>query len=360
MSERLFTARQDNLRSRLSELGLDGMLINNLTNIRYLSGFTGSAASCLITPEGQYFISDGRYLEMSRQQVKGFKRFISNDPHLDTIKKHGLIRKGLNLGFEGDHVSVNAYRKMSDFFPETHWEATERIVEELAAVKDESEIAALKTAVEITDQVYQEVLPLIKVGVSEKSIANELLIRYREYGDGEAYAPIVATGANGALPHAVPGDRTFQKGDFIVIDAAARYAGYHADMTRTPVVGEASEKHRQIYAIVKEAQQAGIAAVRNGVTCRDVDAATRDLITDRGYGEYYIHGTGHGIGLEIHTMPRMSPISEDSLKENYVITIEPGIYIPDWGGVRIEDDVVVKTDYGEILNKTTKDLVVLT
>ena len=194
---------------------------------------------------------------------------------------------------------------------------------------------------------------------TEKQVANTMVSKYKEYGDGEAYSPIVATGPNGALPHAIPTDREFQKGDFIVIDAAAKYAGYHADMTRTPVVGEATDKHHEIYAIVKEAQQRGCDTAKAGVSCKVVDAATRDYIGEMGYGEYYTHGTGHGLGLEIHTSPRFSPMSEDILAENNVMTIEPGIYLAGWGGVRIEDDVIINKDGCEILNKTTKDLVVL-
>ena len=186
-----------------------------------------------------------------------------------------------------------------------------------------------------------------------------MVSKYREYAEGEAYSPIVATGPNGALPHAIPTDREFQNGDFIVIDAAAKYSGYHADMTRTPVVGKATEKHKEVYSIVKEAQQRGCDIAKAGVPCKEVDAATREYIGEMGYGKYYTHGTGHGLGLEIHTSPRFSPQSEQVLEVNNVMTIEPGIYLAGWGGVRIEDDVIIGKDDCEILNKTTKDLVVL-
>lgn len=359
MSEMFFTKRMDRLRQTLAKQGLDGIYLTNLTNIRYMTGFTGSSAAALVTPAGQYFISDGRYLEMSRQQVKGFERFISHLTHLEIIKANELIPAGLKLAFEGDFMSVNQYQQLQTLFPAVAWTATSRIIEELAAVKDTLELSALRTAVEITDRVYAEVLPLIHAGVTEKTIANELATRYRLYGDGEAYDSIVAGGPNSALPHAVPSDRPFRNGDFIVIDAAARYAGYHADMTRTPVVGKPTGKHEEIYAIVKDAQQAGCDAIKAGISCREIDAVTRDIITARGYGEHYIHSTGHGLGLEIHTMPRLSQTSVDSLKENYVVTMEPGIYLAGWGGVRIEDDIIVGKDGGEILNQTTKDLVIL-
>ena len=359
MTEKIYQQRQEKLKSVLADQGLDGMLITNLTNIRYISGFTGSAASCLITPDSQYFITDGRYIEQSKAQVKGFKRFIDMDSHLSIIRKNNLNPNGLKIAFEGDHVTFSLYEEMTSIFPETTWEHTGMILEDLAAVKDEIELDAIRTAVEVTDRVYEETLPMVRPGYTEKQVANSMVAKYREYAEGEAYSPIVATGPNGALPHAIPTDREFKKGDFIVIDAAAKYAGYHADMTRTPVVGEATGKHHEIYGIVKEAQQRGCDAAKAGVPCKVVDAATREYIKEMGYGEYYTHGTGHGLGLEIHTSPRFSPQSEDVLNVNNVMTIEPGIYLAGWGGVRIEDDVIIKEDGCEILNKTTKELVVL-
>ena len=359
MTEKIYQQRQEKLKSVLADQGLDGMLITNLTNIRYISGFTGSAASCLITPDSQYFITDGRYIEQSKAQVKGFKRFIDMDSHLSIIRKNNLNPNGLKIAFEGDHVTFSLYEEMTSIFPETTWEHTGMILEDLAAVKDEIELDAIRTAVEVTDRVYEETLPMVRPGYTEKQVANSMVAKYREYAEGEAYSPIVATGPNGALPHAIPTDREFKKGDFIVIDAAAKYAGYHADMTRTPVVGEATGKHHEIYGIVKEAQQRGCDAAKAGVPCKVVDAATREYIKEMGYGEYYTHGTGHGLGLEIHTSPRFSPQSEAVLNVNNVMTIEPGIYLAGWGGVRIEDDVIIKEDGCEILNKTTKELVVL-
>jgi Xaa-Pro aminopeptidase len=213
--------------------------------------------------------------------------------------------------------------------------------------------------VEITDVVFEELIPLLKPGVTEKTIANRLVLRFRELAEGEAYAPIVAGGPNSALPHAVPSDRPFQTGDFIVIDAAAKYAGYHADLTRTPVVGSASERHREVYELVKGAQKACIDQARAGIACKDLDSVARDYIKAGGYGEYFNHGTGHGLGLEIHTQPRLSPLSQQVLAVNNVVTVEPGVYIPGWGGVRIEDDILIQEDGCEILNRTPRDLIEL-
>ena len=359
MNDSIYSKRQQDLRMVLDERGLDGMLITNLTNVRYISGFTGSAASCLITPEGQYFITDGRYIEQSKAQVKGFERFIDMNSHLSQIKDNKLNSNGFKLAFEGDHMSYARYENMISMFPNTKWENSSMILEDLAAVKDDHELECIRTAVEVTDKVYEEILPMLRPGFTEKQVANTMVSKYREYAEGEAYSPIVATGPNGALPHAIPTDREFQNGDFIVIDAAAKYGGYHADMTRTPVVREATEKQKEVYSIVKEAQQRGCDIAKAGVPCKEVDAATREYIGEMGYGKYYTHGTGHGLGLEIHTSPRFSPQSKQVLEVNNVMTIEPGIYLAGWGGVRIEDDVIIGKDDCEILNQTTKDLVVL-
>ena len=359
MNDSIYSKRQQDLRKVLDERGLDGMLITNLTNVRYISGFTGSAASCLITPEGQYFITDGRYIEQSKAQVKGFERFIDMNSHLSQIKDNNLNPNGFKLAFEGDHMSYALYENMISVFPNTKWENASMILEDLASVKDDHELECIRTAVEVTDKVYEEILHMLRPGFTEKQVANTMVSKYREYAEGEAYSPIVATGPNGALPHAIPTDREFENGDFIVIDAAAKYGGYHADMTRTPVIGEATEKHKEVYSIVKEAQQRGCDIAKAGVPCKEVDAATREYISEMGYGEHYTHGTGHGLGLEIHTSPRFSPQSEQVLEVNNVMTIEPGIYLAGWGGVRIEDDVIIGKDNCEILNQTTKDLVVL-
>ena len=225
MQNTIYTTRQENLKNVLAEKGLDGILITNLTNIRYISGFTGSAASCLVTPSGQYFITDGRYIEQSKAQVKGFERFIDMSSHFSQIRKNNLNPNGFKLAFEGDHMSFAQYGNMIEAFPNTKWENSSMILEDLAAVKDEYELSCLRTAVEVTDKVYEEVLPMLRPGFTEKQVANTMVSKYREYAEGEAYSPIVATGPNGALPHAIPTDREFQNGDFIVIDAAAKYGG---------------------------------------------------------------------------------------------------------------------------------------
>lgn len=358
MSDKIFKSRKSKLKSILSERSLDGMFISNLTNIRYLSGFTGSAGSCIITPEKDYFITDGRYMEQSKNEVIGFERFIDYGTHIEIAQKNNLIPDGLKVAFEADFVSVSVYKQFTELFPLVNWESTKMILENIAAVKDEDEIEALKNAIEITDKVFAEITKLIRAGVTEKEIALEIAKRYWQYAEGEAFDTIVGAGPNSALPHYHPAERELQNGDFVVIDTGAKYAGYNADMTRTVVIGQPTERHHEIYNIVKESQQAGIEAAKAGIACKAVDDATRDVIKDAGYGDNYIHSAGHGIGLEIHAYPRFSQLSKDVLQENNVMTVEPGIYLSGWGGVRIEDDILVKKDGSEILNKTSRELMI--
>ena len=358
MSKEYFTRRQDKLRTVLAEKSVDGMLVTNMTHIRYLCGFTGSSGSLLVGPDTCEFITDGRYVVQSKNEVRGANITIDSIPHLEVINKKNFLSNGLTIGFDGNNVSHQMFSNISKVLSHVKWENIVGCIEALAMEKDEKEIEAIKTAVEITDRAFAEVFPMIKIGVEEQEIGNQLSFLYRKYGDSDAdaFSPIVGSGPHSAMPHQRPTDKKIAAGELVVIDSGAKYAGYHADMTRTPVVGEATDKHREVYAIVKEAQKRGCEIAKAGVPCQDVDAATRDYIHEMGYGKYYTHGTGHGLGLEIHTSPRFSPTSKEVLKENNVMTIEPGIYIAGWGGVRIEDDVIINQNDCEILNKTTKDL----
>lgn len=358
MNGKIFENRQNLLKSILADQGLDGIFISRLSNVRYICGFTGSAGSCIITPNDKYFVTDGRYNEQSKNEVKGFKRFIDYGTHVEIAKKNNLIPKGIKLALESDFMSISSYSQLKELFPDVKWKSTKMILENIAAVKDKTEIDALKTAIEITDKTFTEIQNFIKVGITEKELALEIAMRYSKYGEGEAFSTIVASGPNSALPHAQPGERKFKNGDFVVIDTGAKYAGYHADMTRTVVIGEATEKHHEIYELVKKSQQAGIDVAKAGVACKTVDDATRNVIAEAGYGDKYIHSAGHGIGLEIHTYPRLSQQSEEALKENNVVTIEPGVYLTGWGGVRIEDDIWIKKDENEVLNRTSRELMI--
>ncbi|MED5268669.1 MAG: aminopeptidase P family protein [Candidatus Neomarinimicrobiota bacterium] len=361
MSEQYFIKRQNNLKSLFSEKNLDGMLVTNLTHIRYLCGFTGSAGSLLITHDKCEFITDGRYTFQSKNEVKGANITISSDPHFNVIKKENLLPSNLKIAFDSNNVSHQIYNQLKDIFSSISWEGTSGYVESLAMIKDEKEIDAIKTAVEITDQAFSEVFPMIKIGVKEKEIANQLSFLYRKYGDADAdaFSPIVGSGIHSAMPHQRPTDKKIEPGELVVIDSGAKYAGYHADMTRTVATKGYSEKQKEIYNIVLEAQLKSIDGIKSNISCKEIDSIARDHITNAGYGKYFDHGLGHSLGLEIHENPRFSKVSKDILQSNHVMTVEPGIYLEDIGGVRIEDDIVVQDNGCEVLNKTQKDFTVI-
>ena len=355
-----YNKRISTLIEKLSTLNLDGMYVTNLTNVRYLTGFTGSAGSLLVLEDEQHFFTDGRYIEQSKSQVQNCKIHIVGSTHYHAIKEKKIISKNLKLGIESNFVSIGMYDQIKKTLPNIILEKLDDIIGVIAAVKDEHEISSLKTAVEITDTVFTEIIPELKIGATEKNISAKISYLFKMHGaEGDSYDSIIGSGYLGALPHARPTDKEFAKGDFVVMDFGALYNGYHADMTRTVVIGEATEKHKEIYDIVLTSQLAGIKAAKAGITGAELDAICRKIIIEAGYGDNFIHSTGHGLGLEVHTYPRISAFNDKPLLENYVITIEPGIYLANWGGVRIEDDCWIQKDQCVPLNKSTKELLVL-
>tara|TARA_Y100001960_G_scaffold331521_2_gene428774 strand:- start:633 stop:1706 length:1074 start_codon:yes stop_codon:yes gene_type:complete len=355
-----FNNRINNVKNVLSNEKLHGLYITNITNVRYLTGFTGSAGSILIIDDEQHFFTDGRYIEQSKNQVKNCKIHIVGSAHYQEIEKKKLISNGNKIGFESDYVSVNLFTALRELLPDVKWEKTSGIIEKIAAVKDNTEIESLQTAIEITDIVFEKIIPDLKVGAKERDIAAKISYLFKLNGaEGDSYEPIIASGHLGALPHARPSEKEFENGDFVVMDFGALYNGYHADMTRTVAIGKATEQHHEIYNVVLESQLAGIHAARAGITGEELDSVCRKVIQSAGYGDKFIHSTGHGIGLEVHTYPRISAFNKKPLLENYVVTIEPGIYLAGWGGVRIEDDCWIKKNKCVPLNRSTKELLIL-
>ena len=355
-----FNKRLDLLKEKIASINLDGVYITNLTNIRYLTGFTGSAGSLLILNNKQHFFTDGRYIEQSKSQVKNCEIHITGSTHYQEINSKKLLNNDMNIGFESDYVPVSLFNQLQTILSHINWKPFSGIIEKIAAVKDDLEIQSLQTAIDITDKVFLQIIPELKEGAIEKEIAAKISYLFKMNGaEGDSYEPIIGSGFLGALPHARPTDKKFEKGDFVVMDFGALYNGYHADMTRTVVIGKSSSKHKEIYDIVLESQLSGIKAAKAGVTGELLDKACRDVINNAGYGNKFIHSTGHGIGLEVHTYPRISHINKKPLLENYVITIEPGIYLEGWGGVRIEDDCLIKQDKCIPMNKSTKEMLIL-
>lgn len=354
------TSRLARLRSRLAADGLDALLVTNPVNRAYLSGFNGSAGVLLISQEAALLFTDFRYIERATAQAPEFKVIRHENPMTKSIRaaleQHGIVK----LGFEKEHVTYATFETYREAFAPVELVATAGLVEELRQVKDQDEIDKLRRAAAIADAAYIHILKYLKPGVSERDVALELEYFMRKNGAEKlAFDIIPASGPRGSLPHAEATGRILQDGDFITLDFGCVYEGYCSDITRTVGIGGITDKQREIYKIVLDAQQAAVAACRAGISGRELDAVARDIIAGAGYGDNFGHSLGHGVGREVHELPRCSPTAEGALAENMVVTIEPGIYIPNWGGVRIEDTVVVQPDGCERLTKSTKELIVL-
>jgi len=354
-----YTKRLEKLKVILNQKNLDGMITNNLNNIRYLCGFSGSSATCLILNDKEFFISDGRYKTQSQLEVKNMDIIIENESSFDSIKNYKLLKpKNLKLGFESNNITHKNLKLLKTIFPDIIWVPIINIIEKISRIKDPYEIHCIKKAVKITDEVFDQIIPDISVGMNEQEIAAKISFALKILGaDDDAFRPIVASGSNAALPHAVPTDRKLQKGDFLILDFGAKYNGYNSDMTRTVIIKECSETQKELYDIVYESQKLGIKTASDSIDCKYLDYVCRNYIELNGYE--FIHNTGHGLGLAVHENPRFSKNSNDKIYADYVMTIEPGIYIEGFGGVRIEDDVLIKHSGCEVLNKSQKDLLIL-
>ncbi|WP_147533930.1 M24 family metallopeptidase [Bacillus marasmi] len=347
------------LRSHFENLGIDALLITSSYNRRYMSNFTGTAGVVLITAEAALFITDFRYIEQATNQCEGFT-IIKHGPSLIAEIASQTERLGIKkLGFEQDYVSFSTYSEYkaaikADLVP------ISGIIEKLRLIKTESEIKILKEAADIADAAFKHILDFIRPGLTELEVSNELEFFMRAAGaTSSSFDTIVASGHRSALPHGVASDKVIEKGDMITLDYGAYYKGYVSDITRTISCGEPDPKLKEIYNIVYEAQMRGVEGIKPGMTGKEADALTRNYITEKGYGEYFGHSTGHGIGLEVHEGPALSFRSDLKLVPGMVVTVEPGIYIPGLGGVRIEDDIVITNNHNELLTHSTKELMIL-
>ncbi|SFD55797.1 Xaa-Pro peptidase family protein [Bacillus sp. UNCCL81] len=347
------------LREALIEKGLDALLVTSTYNRRYMTNFTGSAGVALITQDKALFITDFRYIEQATSQCEGYeiaKHEGSIPAEVAALtEKFGVAK----LGFEQDHVTFTefgSYRKVvkAELVP------VSGLIEKLRLIKTDAEISIIKEAAKIAESAFDHILGFIRPGVTELEVSNELEFFMRKLGaTSSSFDTIVASGTRSALPHGVASEKVIETGDFVTLDFGAYYKGYVSDMTRTVSVGEPHSDLKKIYDIVLEAQLRGVNGIKAGITGKEADALTRDYITEKGYGEYYGHGTGHGIGLEVHEGPGVSFRSDTVLEPNMIVTCEPGIYIPNLGGVRIEDDLIVKTGGNENLMSSPKNLIIL-
>lgn len=348
------------LRAKLEAEKVDGMLIMRPENRAYISGFTGSSAFILVGSAEPVLITDFRYTEQAAGQCPGYKVVRHGYPPVDTIREQALAAGYGRLAFEKDYLTYSWHETLREKLPEVQLVPSEGLVEGLRSVKDASEIALIRKAAEIADAAFLRVLATAKVGMREAEFAVELEYQMRKAGPAKnAFDIIAASGPRSSLPHGAASDRVIQEGDFLTVDWGALYQGYCSDCTRTVVFGHADARQREIYGIVLEAQLATVDAVRAGLKGMEVDAVARSIIAGRGYGENFGHGLGHGVGRAVHELPSVGSRSENVLVPGNVVTVEPGIYIPEWGGVRIEDLVVVTESGREILTSITKELMEL-
>jgi Xaa-Pro aminopeptidase len=350
--------RRARLASRLVELGADGFLLTRLPNVRYLTGFTGSNGQVLLTPHGAAFLTDGRYTEQARHEVLDLEPVTYLDGFLEPMVEAARRLEVVRLGFESEGVTFRTYEELRSVAKGIELVPVTGEVERQRWVKDPEELEALERAQGATDEAFDAVAGRLRDGVSEREVAFELEAEMRRAGaEGLAFDTIVAFGEDAAEPHHEPTGRTLSRGDVVKMDFGGLVEGYHADMTRTVAFGEPIAQLRDVHDLVRSAQQAGIDAVRMGATGAEVDAAARDVIESAGLGEHFTHGLGHGVGLEIHEGPRLRRGSEDVLPAGAVVTVEPGVYLPGVGGVRIEDMVLVMEDGRRALPRARKDLV---
>ena len=346
------------LREKLNQENLDLLLVTALTNIRYLCGFTGSNGILLVSKDKAVFLTDFRYKEQVKKEVKGAEIKIAQKELFSFLPEINLLKgKRIKAGFEEKYLTFQLYQRLKTLLPQVLWVPTENLVESLLVTKDEEEIKKIKKAADISAKVYQEVLQYLRPGVKESDISAELEYRIkRNGGTGSAFEPIVASGLRSAMPHARASSKTLKKGEFVTLDFGASYDGYVCDITRTVVLGNATPRQKKIYDLVLKAQTRAIESACSGMKGFELDKVSRDIIKKAGYQKYFGHGLGHGIGLLVHDSPGINTKSQEVLKPGMVITIEPGVYIPGWGGVRIEDDVLITRNGCKILTHIDREL----
>jgi Xaa-Pro aminopeptidase len=357
-------SRLDALRKLLQDKGLDALLLSGPDNRRYLSGFTAreeilheSCGSLLVTQEAALLLTDFRYLDWAKAEVSAFD-ILMYQAGLGSVlaEQLGAFQVG-RLGFETSYLTFGQYQRLTQATTaaglKVEWVPTEGLVEGLREVKTNEEVSTVRQALVLTEKVFTEVAGLLRPGLSERQIAWEIERRIREEGAAAlAFSPIVAAGANSARPHHRPGDYCIQEREPIIIDMGARVSGYCADLTRTVILGEPTERFREIYAIVRRAQVRAEAGLRAGMGTVQGDALAREVIAQAGFGEAFGHSLGHGVGLAVHEAPSLSPVKERNtvLQAGSIVTVEPGIYLSGWGGVRLEDMALIQVDRAEVLN----------
>jgi Xaa-Pro aminopeptidase len=365
-----YARRREAVRTQLRERGLDALLVVDLLNIRYLTGFTGSNAALVVHAADQpddekltVFCTDGRYVTQAAQQVPDLETVLGRSSAITLVARlAGQKAKHRRTGYESHHVTVEALDGLADAGAGIELIRAPGMVENLRVIKDDTEVEALRMACAAADRALADLMEHggLRPGRTEREVARELEDRMLANGAAKpAFESIVAAGAHSAIPHHRPTDSVLQSGDFVKMDFGALVDGYHSDMTRTVVLGRLQDWQKEIYELVAASQAAGRAALRIGADVKAVDTAAREVIERAGRGEEFLHGLGHGVGLQIHEAPSLSKLGDGTLSAGMAVTVEPGVYLAGKGGVRIEDTLVVREAGPELLTLTTKQLMVV-
>lgn len=345
----------------LQQLNVDGVLLTGRPNRRYIAAYDISEGMAIVCRSGCRYFTDSRYLEDAQKHLPDFEvQLVNRENTYIKLIQNAIVDFGLaTLGYEEEEITAGEFSRLNNALAAKLVPAQQSISEP-RMIKSPDEIESIRTAQNITDLVFTDMLGVIRAGLTEKQIYAELIYRiYQQGGEAPSFDPVVVSGPNTSLPHGVAGDRVLQEGDFVTLDFGCKVNGYCSDMTRTVAIGYATEEMQKVYHTVLQAQLAGLNATKSGKSGAEIDAAARAVIEDAGYGKYFGHGYGHGVGLEIHERPNCSPSWQKPIPAGCVCSAEPGIYIPDKFGVRIEDLVVITQDGYENLTKSTKSLIIL-
>jgi Xaa-Pro aminopeptidase len=348
------SGRLNKVRAAIELADVDALLITNLTNVRYLTGFSGTNGQVLVKSDRSIFFSDRRYEARAADLVQGADIVIYDNKLTDSLP--ATLDGKARLGIESSTMTLAEHSDLAEALEGVELISTKSVVEDIRRIKEPAEVELIREAIEIGDEAFEWVLDSLTPGATESEIALNLEVHMRQQGAEEVgFDPIVGSGPLSAHIHHTPSERSFEKGDLVLLDFGATVGGYRSDLTRTVVLGPATDEQRAVYEIVLEAQRRGIAATRDGAPGKDVDAAARNYITEAGHGDDFGHGLGHGVGLDIHEAPRLGRTSEDVLSAGDVVTLEPGIYVRGSGGIRIEDCALVTAGGAEVLGRAPKE-----
>jgi Xaa-Pro aminopeptidase len=356
----MFEQRLAALRRSLAESNLDALLVTYLPHVRYLTGFSGSNGHCFVGKRTEYLLTDNRYRDQVKEEVHGIRVVVTKKSLSEAAAGLPGLSGSMRLGIESQYLSVEGLATLKKRLPRVTFVKTQSLVERVAAIKDKSEIELIRRAVDISDRVFRRIVEFVRPGMTELDVAAEIGYLHRKFGaEADAFEPIVASGRRGALPHARASSKKIRSGELVTLDFGCRVKGYNSDLTRTVAVGRLPARARKIYQVVRDAQRIAIEAARSGIAARALDGVARSYIRKKGFGRYFNHSLGHGLGLQVHEAPRISSLSKDVLLDGNVVTIEPGIYIPGFGGIRIEDDIVVRNTHPEVLSRSPRELLIL-